>query len=425
MAGTKELYEHFLQTGKICIDSRNVEAGCIFFALKGEHFDGNKFAHDALRKGAALAVVDDKTLKEQAGLFRVENVLSSLQDLARHHRNTLKIPIIGLTGSNGKTTTKELLREVLKKKYTVHATPGNLNNHIGVPISLLGIRKETEIAVIEMGANHVGEIADLCSIARPTYGLITNIGKAHLEGFGNYEGVIRAKTELYDFIQANGGEVFVNADDKLLMGLSEKLTRYTYGKTALAGTRGSILASVPFLDIHFNGNDIKTRLYGDYNFWNIMASICIGSYFGVNTTAIKEAISSYKPNNNRSQVIIKGSNAIYLDAYNANPTSMEAAIEQFMKQKASKKVLILGDMLELGEFSAEEHSKLLSSLQTLDAQIILVGPEFSEAAKGKQDMYFINTEKASAWLAKNPIRDAHILVKGSRGIALEKLLDLL
>jgi len=425
MAGTGELYEYFLKSGKICTDSRNVSAGSIFFALKGENFDGNKFANDALRKGAALAVVDDPSLKDQPGLFRVENVLSGLQALARHHRETLKIPIIGLTGSNGKTTTKELLREVLKKKHKVHATPGNLNNHIGVPVSLLGITKQTEIAVIEMGANHIGEIADLCSMARPTHGLITNIGKAHLEGFGDFDGVIRAKSELYDFIRKNGGDVFVNADDALLMELSEQLTRYTYGKTSEAGTKGVILSSVPALDIRFNGNNIKTRLYGDYNFWNIMASICIGSYFGVNATAMKEAISSYKPANNRGQVIIKGSNTIFLDAYNANPTSMQAAIEQFMMQEAGKKVFILGDMLELGDFSYEEHHKVISALQALDVQIILVGKEFSKAVKGNQDSCFSNTDEASAWLVKNPIRDAHILVKGSRGIALEKLLDYL
>lgn len=423
MAGTEELYKHFLQSGKICTDSRNVEEGSIFFALKGENFDGNKFALDAMRKGAAIAVVDDPAMKEQPGLFGVDNVLSSLQALARHHRDTLKIPIIGLTGSNGKTTTKELLRDVLKKKYNVHATPGNLNNHIGLPVSLLGITKKTEIAVIEMGANHIGEIAELCAIARPNHGLITNIGKAHLEGFGSYDGVIRAKSELYDFIRANGGDVFVNADDELLMELSKHLTRFTYGKTAGAGTRGSIQSSVPLLDIHFNGNNIKTRLYGDYNFWNIMASICIGSYFGVNATAMKEAISSYKPTNNRSQVIIRGNNTIFLDAYNANPSSMQAAIEQFMKQDAREKVLILGDMLELGDFSDEEHRKVLSALKAYDAQTILVGQEFRKAAKGKCDTCFRNTEEASSWLVKNPIHNAHILMKGSRGIALEKLLD--
>jgi len=425
MAGTQELYSRFLETGKICTDSRNVEPGSIFFALKGENFDGNRFAIDALGKGASLAVTDDPALRDQPGLFRVENVLSSLQELARHHRSTLKIPVIGLTGSNGKTTTKELLREVLKTGYRVHATPGNLNNYIGVPVSLFGITNKSEIAVIEMGANHIGEIADLCAIARPTHGLITNIGKAHLEGFGDYEGVIRAKSELYDFFRLNGGDVLVNADDALLMRLSEGLTRYTYGSNPEAETRGSIQTSVPFLDIRYNGNDIKTSLYGDYNFSNIMAGICAGAYFGVNIAAMKEAISSYKPNNNRSQVLIKGSNTIFLDAYNANPTSMQAAVEQFMKQEADNRVMILGDMLELGDFSLEEHNHIISALQAYDAQVILIGPEFMKAAKGKPNTCFTNIDEASAWFAKNPLHDAHILVKGSRGIAMEKLIDFL
>ena len=425
MSKISELYSKYLASSGVTTDSRHIKEGSIFFALKGENFDGNQYAAEALKKGAILAVVDDHAYVIGEGYLEVDNALTTLQDLAVYHRGKLDIPIIGLTGTNGKTTTKELIREVLSRKYKVHATPGNLNNHIGVPLSILGIVKDTEMAVIEMGANHMGEIAALCSIARPSHGLITNIGKAHLEGFGSYEGVIKAKTELYRFLHETGGKAFVHYDDPLLMELSAELSRKTYGKSQKADLSGQISHSVPFLEIGLGEQRIKTHLYGDYNFENVMAAICIGKYFNVENQAISEAISSYIPANNRSQVVISGTNTIFLDAYNANPSSMLAAIRQFQKQGAEKKVLILGDMLELGHQSREEHMKIMMEIAHKFSLVILVGPEFLAARKEGFNTVFKDTGEAAAWIKEHPLNDAHILVKGSRGIALEKLLDLL
>lgn len=424
MSSTAELYSLYQESTGISTDSRKIEKGNLFFALKGENFDGNKYAGAALQKGASYAIIEDESYASEHTLV-VDDVLASLQDLAGYHRNKLNIPVIGLTGTNGKTTSKELIKEVLAKKYRVHATYGNLNNHIGVPLTVLGIKPDTEIAVIEMGANHIGEIAELCSIAKPTHGMITNIGKAHLEGFGGYEGVIKAKSEIYSYLRNNDNVAFVNGDDELLMTLSDGIERSTYGSMSTYDTYGSINRSVPFLGIRWRESDIQTHLYGDYNFQNVLVAICIGSFFGVRDADIVNAIAEYRPTNNRSQVVKSKSNTIFLDAYNANPSSMMVSIDQFSLQPGDKKVLILGDMLELGNASKEEHLSIIDKVENGFQTVILVGPEFMDAYQGNKCAVFEHTQQAGIWLENNPIRDAQILIKGSRGIALEKLLPFL
>ncbi len=403
-------------------DSRNVEKGAIFFALKGDHFDGNRFADEALDKGAALAVVDDKAIGGQSSVLYVDDALSTLQKLAAYHRDQLTIPLIGLTGSNGKTTTKELIQRVLNKKFRTVATTGNLNNHIGVPLTILGITPGTEMAVIEMGANHQGEIALLCNIAKPTHGLITNIGKAHLEGFGGFEGVVRAKTELYAYLKSVKGKAFVNRDDEMLMGLAARLPVMTYGMAEGADVQGRISGSSPFLEIEWGGFQLRTQLYGDYNFYNVMAAICAGTAFGVGKEDIADAVVHYVPSNSRSQVIESSRNTIMLDAYNANPTSMLAAIGHFGRQAFPRKMMILGDMLELGASSPGEHAAILRELDKYHASVILIGPEFTAADHEKKFITFPDAENAAAWLETHPPQGEHILIKGSRGMQLEKLL---
>ena len=424
MSAIKELYQHYLQSTGVTTDSRNIKKASIFFALKGENFNGNEYAAEALKNGASLAVVDDKTI-DGPGFFAVDDALAALQELAAHHRKTLDIPIIGLTGTNGKTSTKELIREVLSVKYNTYATAGNLNNHIGVPLTILGIKSDAGIAIVEMGANHIGEIKELCAIANPTHGIITNIGKAHLEGFGSYEGIIEAKSELYQHLIAMQGDAFVHYNDEMLMDLSSQIPRATYGDDPEADVSGRITGSVPFMGIHWGGHDVMTHLYGDYNFENVMAAICVGKFFLVNETGINKAIASYIPTNNRSQVVKSGSNTIFLDAYNANPSSMEVSIQQFMKQKADKKAVILGDMLELGDASQEEHQKVISAIENKFDTVILVGPEFLVAGSGEGMNIFPDTNEAYRWLEQNPLADTDILIKGSRGIALERLLSVL
>ncbi|RLD31157.1 MAG: UDP-N-acetylmuramoyl-tripeptide--D-alanyl-D-alanine ligase [Bacteroidetes bacterium] len=424
MSVINELYRHFKQAIGITTDSRNVETGSIFFALKGEHFDGNKYASEALEKGASIAVVDDKEYATGPGCFLVEDALKTLQELATFHRKKLDIHVIGLTGTNGKTTSKELIRQVLSTKYKTYATSGNLNNHIGVPLTILSIENDIEIAVVEMGANHVGEIAQLCQIAQPTLGLITNIGKAHLEGFGSYEGVIRAKSELYDYLLSSEGKAYVHYNDELLMKLASRLTKETYGSDNKADVHASIIASLLFLEVKWNTQIIKTQLYGDYNFENVMAAVCTGISFGIDPLDISAAIASYIPVNNRSQLVKSSSNTIIMDAYNANPSSMLAAIRHFRTGDAERKTLILGDMLELGTTSPQEHQSILDEIRNKFEMVILVGPEF--LALGDKDfLAFENTLQAAEWIRSHPIRNACILLKGSRGIALEKLTDYL
>jgi UDP-N-acetylmuramoyl-tripeptide--D-alanyl-D-alanine ligase len=423
MTSLQELYNRFMECQGVSTDSRTVKEGDIFFALNGENFNGNSFAVAALNNGARYAVIDDISFQLDKRFLLVDNSLDALQQIAAHHRMQFRGPLIALTGSNGKTTTKELINRVLSAKYTVHATRGNLNNHIGVPLSLLGLKNDTEIAVIEMGANHSGEIAALCKIARPSHGLITNIGKAHLEGFGSYEGVIKAKTELYEYLKISDGLAFVNADDKLLMNKSAELRRITYGSDADVIAR--ITRKKPMLAIEWSRHQIQSQLYGSYNFQNLSTAICVGKTFEVADEDIIKAIESYIPDNSRSQLIIKGSNTIYLDAYNANPTSMLLAIEDFATQEAGNKVLILGDMLELGNEAEEEHTKLLSYVKNHFDHLFLVGPEMMKAAKEHGMSAFTNTDAAADHLRDHPISNAHILIKGSRGIALERLLKYL
>jgi len=397
----------------------------VFFALKGDKFDGNKYASEALLKGAKLAVIDEEEHDKGSGYFLVEDALKALQELASHHRKLLNIPLIALTGTNGKTTTKELIKVVLDTKYKTQATIGNLNNHIGVPLSLLNISPDDEIAVIEMGANHIGEITELCSIANPSCGMITNIGKAHLEGFGSLEGVIKAKSEIYHHLLNSREMAFVNQDDSLLIELANGLSIVTYGKDKQADIHAAITNSVPFLELQWGDHKIETQLYGDYNFENVMAAICVGVHFKVDPADITEAIANYIPSNNRSQVVKTASNTIFLDAYNANPSSMMVSIGHFQKQDAVNKVLILGDMLELGDVSQEEHKNIISEVEDKFNTVILVGPEFSKACSSKTINVFADTNEAMAWLRTNLLKDASILIKGSRGIALEKLLDAL
>lgn len=423
-----ELYQHFLNFPYISTDSRNDVEGTIFFALSGENFNGNAFAESAIEKGAALAVIDDKEFERGDKYFLVNNTLDALQKLALHHRNQLSLPLIAITGSNGKTTTKELIASVLSTAYNISYTLGNLNNHIGVPLSLLNLRKSSDIAIIEMGANHVGEIKQLCLLANPDFGIITNIGKAHIEGFGSFGGVIKAKSELYDFIKSNQGELFVNADDELLMDLSGEIKRTTYGTFKIADITAQVKSNAPFLQIKWLYESeeyvCNTQLYGKYNLSNILAAIAVGLKFNVSPNKIKEGIESYLPENNRSQQIKTDTNHIILDAYNANPVSMKEAILSFKEFNPEKPWLILGDMFELGYISLDEHKNIIDLLINESfTNVILVGKDFFQF-KGKHPFWsFENTEDAKKSLKSNPITNASVLIKGSRGMALEKLLE--
>ena len=346
----------------VSTDTRNIPEGAIFFALKGPSFNANEFALEALDKGAAFAVIDEETYQKDDRMVLVEDVLQTLQELAQYHRQQLKIPVIGLTGSNGKTTTKELIREVLSQKYKVLATEGNLNNHIGVPLTLLSIDPEIEIAIIEMGANHIGEIARLSEIAQPTHGLITNIGKAHIEGFGGFEGVIRGKSELYHYLIQRGGEVFVNSQDEVLSNMAKRFDKPYFYPAPGDYLTCTLVDADPFVTYeNESGTLVKTQLIGTYNFSNIAAAICLGKFFDIPEKEADAAIARYVPTNNRSQIIRKGTNTIILDAYNANPDSMEAALENLKAMKAEDKVVILGDMFELGEESEAEHRRIVST----------------------------------------------------------------
>lgn len=426
------LYDIYINGAKISTDTRQITPGCIFFALKGDKFDGNQYADQALQNGAAYAVVDDPGLEANQRFLLVKDVLTTLQDLARHHRKTFTFPVIGLTGSNGKTTTKELITKVLTMKFNTYATKGNLNNHIGVPLTILGIKREKhEIAIVEMGANHQEEIALLCSIALPTHGLITNVGKAHLEGFGGMEGIIKGKGELYDFLSKKKGTVFVNAKNETLMEMVSK--RRAFGEIVFYCSDSSpvspeLLQENPV--VIYKGNNqrrVATHLPGSYNFDNIAAALAIGKHFGVLDDDAHEAIASYEPDNNRSQVVKKGSNTVIMDAYNANPSSMAAAIDNFARMDASRKMLILGDMLELGPAAPEEH--LLIGKQIADQQfdiVILAGQLMQHALPAlPKAYYFPDKFSLHNWVMDNPQENTHILIKGSRGMALETVLGIM
>ena len=429
-----KLYQLFTQHPEITTDSRNVPLHSLYFALKGDRFDGNKYAGQALDKGANYAVIDNKDYFIDNRTILVENSLEMLQKLARFHRKKLGIPIIAITGTNGKTTTKELLRSVLSEKYNVLATKGNLNNHIGVPITLLSITSSTQIGIVEMGANHPFEIDQLCRIAEPDFGLITNIGKAHLEGFGGFEGVVKTKKELFDYLILNSGKIFYNADNLLLTGLVEKWEeKISYGALKPTNCKGKVISNDPYLEVEIeNISDksdiqsalIKTNLVGEYNFENILAAACVGHYFNVPLESIKNAIESYVPANNRSQLKDTGKNKLLLDCYNANPSSTIAAIQNFSKISELNKVIILGDMLELGEDSEEEHLKILKLLkEEANVDVILVGKYYKALCQSFGFKAFSNSGELYNWLSQNPIIQSFILIKGSRGIQLEKVID--
>jgi len=416
----KKIYKHYKKNHRISTDTRKIEKDSIFFALKGTNFNGNHFALQALEKGASIAIVDEEEYVTSPQIILVEDVLKTLQTLASYHREKLGIPIIALTGSNGKTTTKELLFNVLSKKFRTRATQGNLNNHIGVPLTLLSLLPTDEIAVIEMGANHQKEIEFLCKITTPDYGYITNFGRAHLEGFGGIEGVIKGKTELYDYCLKANKMVFVNEQDTIQMKKSQEIQRYVFGKKNADTLVQMAVDESPFVTVLFHGKEIKSHLIGEYNFSNIACAIAVGEYFKISITNICEAIESYIPKNNRSQLITRKNKKILLDAYNANPTSMRAVITHFSKEPGEKTV-ILGDMFELGEYKAEAHQEIVDlALSCHFDQLILVGEAFYQT-KGNA-IRFLSTDELKLFLNENPL-SKHVLIKGSRGIKLETIID--
>ena len=424
------LYAIFRNHPTVTTDSRNIPANSIFFALKGDNFNGNAFANEAILKGAAYAVIDEPESATNDKMILVEDVLLSLQQLAQYHRNQLGLPILAITGTNGKTTTKELITAVLSKKFRVNSTKGNLNNHIGVPLTLLSMSTETEFGVVEMGANHPGEIKILCEIANPDFGLITNIGKAHLEGFGSFEGVIKTKSEMYDFIRNNGGKCFVSADNSLLTKQANHIEQISYGKSTDYFMAGELASTDNYLVVKALFQKgwlyLKSKLIGDYNFENLLAAACVGKYFEVDPLLIQEAIAEYSPSNNRSQLIQKAKNTIIMDAYNANPTSMMAALTNFAGIRNENKCIILGDMLELGTVSAEEHQKITDFIEEQKfSEVYLVGPQFKNTIDRTQKKKFDQVELLSNYLKTQPIENKLILIKGSRGIHLEKILELL
>ena len=424
-----QLYEHFKKCSKVTTDSRLDVEGSLFFALSGENFDGNRFAREAIQKGARMAVVDNLGSDTNSKFFPVENVLLTLQKLAEKHRKEMKTPLLAITGTNGKTTTKELVSTVLSSEKKIHFTQGNFNNHIGVPLTLLGITKETELAVVEMGANHPGEIRELCEIAHPDYGLLTNIGKAHLEGFGTLQGVINTKKEVYRAVAKNSGLVFVNRDDDLLMFLSENIRRYTYG-TGKADVTGKLFQRKPFLKIKwkkkFPEHLLETHLYGTYNFYNVMAAIAVGNYFDISPENITNSIAHFIPSNNRSQVVNTGKNTVILDAYNANPGSMSLAVKDFYETRFDNPMVILGDMFELGKEAQHEHQLIVDLLLKMNIEkSILVGNHFCQTVFKTGFQCFKTTAEVMEDLQNHPLKNHTILIKGSRAMQLEQLIKCL
>lgn len=420
------IHSAFLKCTSVSIDTRKIEPNSFFVAIKGENFDANAFAKEALEKGASFVIIDNEDYFIDQRTILVDNSLIALQELAKFHRQYLKLPIIALTGSNGKTTTKELINVVLSKKFKTKATVGNLNNHIGVPLTLLSFNSETEIGIVEMGANHKKEIEFLCELAQPDYGYITNFGKAHLEGFGGVEGVIEGKSEMYNYLSQNDKLAFINLEDKIQVEKSKTLKSYSFGVNKEdANVNISSIAANPFVEISFSNLLIQTHLIGLYNANNSNAALAVGKYFEVDDVAIKEALESYIPENNRSQLISKGTNQVILDAYNANPSSMAVAIENFLQLDNSNKIMILGDMFELGKESLQEHNVIVNLLlDEKDIVCYFIGKEFYSTRVEKDNFNFYETfDDFSDYLSETKIKNSSILIKGSRGMALERTLN--
>lgn len=432
----EQFYSIFLKYPEICIDSRQAKSGSVFFAINGDNFDGNDFVDLALDGGCSWAVVDNPKAHKQKQTVLVDNSLNFLQDLARYHRSQLKIPVLGLTGTNGKTTTKELIVAVLRTKLNVVATRGNLNNHIGVPLTILRANKQTEILVVEMGANHEGEIKFLADIAQPDFGLITNIGHAHLEGFGSFEGVVKTKKELYDYLISNSGTIFLNQQDELLLSLINDYPYHPYGNGAGNSPKSKINHGL-MLDFELDLNPvgiserllIKTQMVGEYNLPNALAALSVGNYFGITWEFGASALSEYSPGMNRSEYRVTDKNNLILDAYNANPASMLEAFNNFARLEKDNKLAILGDMRELGDFASQLHLEILEMAVGKNIELILIGEEFSKVApefiKRNPISCYFSVEEFIAVLQNHPIKEKEILLKGSRGIQLEKLVPFL
>lgn len=423
----QKIHSLFLKCNSVSIDTRKIESNSLFVAIKGERFDANTFANEALQKGASYVIIDNADYYVDARTILVKDSLIALQELASYHRKYLNLPIIALTGSNGKTTTKELINVVLSKKFNTIATIGNLNNHIGVPLTLLSFSASTEIGIVEMGANHQKEIEFLCEIAQPDYGYITNFGKAHLEGFGGVEGVIKGKSEMYTFLKNNHKKAFVNTDDVIQVDKTEDIETITFSQIdATAFTYIKNVTANPFVFVEFDATSIKSHLIGLYNANNINAAITIGKYFKVSNNDIKTAIESYIPENNRSQLLTKGTNEVILDAYNANPSSMIVALENFMQLDKTNKLIIIGDMFELGNESLAEHKAIVELLLESAIDCCFIGNEFYANEVHKSNFHFFKTfENFTNYIRNRNVEKSTILIKGSRGMALERTLELL
>mgnify|MGYP001429321931 FL=1 len=422
----EKLHGLFLKFNGVSTDTRSVPNGALFFALKGENFNGNDFAKKALDSGASYCIIDEQQSQSNERFILVPNVLKTLQELANFHRKYLNIPIIAITGSNGKTTTKEVINSVLGQRYKTHATRGNYNNHIGVPLTLLQMDTTVDIGIVEMGANHIGEIAKLCQISAPNYGYITNFGKAHLEGFGSAAGVVKGKCELYDYLKSNDGLVFINGDDKKqVQQIGSYKIAHVFSEKNSSNVQVSMTSETPFICFESQGWTMESQLVGIYNFSNAAAAITMGCFFEVSLENIKKGIESYTPNNNRSQIIQKGSNTIILDAYNANPSSMEVALDNFNSMKSPKKIVILGDMFELGIYSKSEHQAVIDKVNSLNfSSAYYVGSHFFElACYSSIGTFFKTTKSFKNQLQYLVFKDALILIKGSRGMALENLVN--
>ncbi|MGI9530236.1 UDP-N-acetylmuramoyl-tripeptide--D-alanyl-D-alanine ligase [Lutimonas sp.] len=420
----EEIYELYKKSYKVVKDTRDDVKDAIYFSLKGESFNGNKYAMQAIDNGANYAVIDEEAYQIDERFILVEDVLICLQDLATFHRQQLAIPIVALTGSNGKTTTKELINVVLNKKFNCYATKGNFNNHIGVPLTLLAMTPDHNFGVVEMGANHQLEIEALCKIALPDYGYITNFGRVHLEGFGSYQGVIKGKTEMYRHLLAHGKKVFVNQEDRIQMDKSEGMDRILFGQGA-KDCAVAFKGADPFVSIEFDAVEVQSNLIGAYNFANIAAAVCMADYFGISPSDIKEALEQFVPDNNRSQIIQKGSNKIILDAYNANPNSMDAAIVNLASLSDMHKVAILGDMFEIGDDTMKEHQKIVDQVSNLGLdKIYVIGEAFKDTkGENKAILRFKNFDDFAKEFRNTSFSETTFLIKASRGMALERTLD--